>query len=103
MIVPSPWRQVLDFFGTMLVIEPSHGQLSSGAGLLLVRQFDERIGLTRDFAEAMDGPPRHRPHGAHLLRAGPRPRRWQPRRFPGPGRPRQPIGLRGGAPFWSGR
>jgi hypothetical protein len=47
--------------------------------------------------------PRHRPHGAQPLREGPRPRRWHPRWLPGPGRPRQPIGLRSGAAFWSGR
>jgi hypothetical protein len=56
MIVPSPWPQILDFFGTPLVIEPSPGQLSGDAGLLPVRQFDQRIGLTRAFAEAPDDP-----------------------------------------------
>jgi hypothetical protein len=29
MSIPSAWLQVLDFFGTPLVIEPSSGQLSS--------------------------------------------------------------------------
>jgi hypothetical protein len=52
----SVWAQVLDFFGTPLVIEPSPGQLSSDAGLLPIRQFDDRIGLTRAFAEALDDP-----------------------------------------------
>ena len=56
MSVPPTWPQVLDFFGTLIVIEPSPGQLSSDAGLLPVRQFDERIGLTRTFAEALDDP-----------------------------------------------
>src|ERR1700747_25480 len=46
----------LDFFGTPLVIEPSPGQLSSDAGLLPIRQFDQRIGLTRAFAAALDDP-----------------------------------------------
>jgi hypothetical protein len=46
----------LDFFGTPLVVEPSPGQLSSDAGLLPIRQFDQRIGLTRAFAEALDDP-----------------------------------------------
>ena len=50
------WPQVLDFFGTPLVIESSPGQLSSDAGLLPIRQFDQRIGLTRAFAEALDDP-----------------------------------------------
>jgi hypothetical protein len=43
-------------FGTPLVIEPSPGQLSGDAGPLPVRQFDQRIGLTRAFAEALDDP-----------------------------------------------
>ena len=56
MSLPGVWPQVLDFFGTSLVIEPSPGQLSSDAGLLPIRQFDQRIGLTRAFAEALDDP-----------------------------------------------
>jgi hypothetical protein len=36
MSIPSAWPQVLDFFGTPLVIEPALGQLSSDAGLLPV-------------------------------------------------------------------
>jgi hypothetical protein len=42
-------------FVTPLVIEPSAGQLSGDAGLLVARQLDPRIGLTRAFAEALDG------------------------------------------------
>jgi hypothetical protein len=38
--------------GTPVVIEPSPDQLSSDAGLLPIRQFDERIGLTRGCAAA---------------------------------------------------
>ena len=56
MSLPGVWPQVLDFFGTPLVIEPSPGQLSGDAGLLPVRQFDQRIGLTRAFADALDDP-----------------------------------------------
>jgi hypothetical protein len=56
MSVPGVWPQVLDFFGTSLVIEPSPGQLSGDAGLLPVRQFDQRAGFTRAFAEALDDP-----------------------------------------------
>jgi hypothetical protein len=40
----------------MLVIEPSPGQLTRDAGLLPVRPFDQRIGLTRTFADALDDP-----------------------------------------------
>jgi hypothetical protein len=54
--IPPAWPQVLDFFGTPLVIEPSAGQLSGDAGLLPVRQFDQRIGLTRALADALDDP-----------------------------------------------
>src|SRR5579872_1367533 len=53
---PAAWPQILDFFGTPIVIEPSAGQLSSDAGLLPIRQFDQRIGLTRTFAAALDDP-----------------------------------------------
>jgi hypothetical protein len=56
MSIPAGWPQVLDVFGTPLVIEPSRGQLSSDAGLLPVRQFDQRIGLTWAFDDAVDGP-----------------------------------------------
>jgi len=56
MSIPPAWPQCLDFFGTSLVIEPSPGQLSSDAGLLPIRQFDERIGLTRNFTDALDDP-----------------------------------------------
>jgi hypothetical protein len=54
--IPPARSQVLDFFGTPIVIEPSAGQLSSDAGLLPVRQFDDRIGLTRAFTDALDDP-----------------------------------------------
>jgi hypothetical protein len=56
MSVPGVWPQVLDFFGSPIVIEPSPGQLSSDAGLLPIRQFDQRIGLTRAVADALDDP-----------------------------------------------
>ena len=56
MSIPAGWPHVLDFFGTPLVIEPSAGQLSGDAGLLPIRQFDDRIGLTRAFAGALDDP-----------------------------------------------
>ena len=56
MSIPAAWPQVLDFLGTSLVLEPSLGQLSGDAGLLPIRQFDQHIGLTRAFAEALDDP-----------------------------------------------
>ena len=48
MILPASWLQVLDFFGTPIIIEPTSGQLSGDAGLLPIRQFDQRIGPTQD-------------------------------------------------------
>src|SRR5215831_8869343 len=39
-----------------LVIAPSSGQLSSDAGLLPLRPFDQRIGPSRAVAEALDDP-----------------------------------------------
>src|SRR5262245_58059588 len=56
MSIPPAWPQSLDFFGTPLVIEPSPGQLSSDAGLLPIRQFDQRIEFTRAFADVLDDP-----------------------------------------------
>jgi hypothetical protein len=43
----------LDFFGKDIVVEASAGQLTSDAGLLPIRQFDERIGLSARFAAAL--------------------------------------------------
>jgi hypothetical protein len=56
MSIPAVWPQVLDFFGTPLVLEPSVGQLSGNAGLLPSRQFKQDIGLTQTFAAALDDP-----------------------------------------------
>jgi hypothetical protein len=66
MSIPGVWPQVLDFFGTPLVIEPAAGQLSSDAGLLPIRPFDHRIGLTRAFADSL-GDPRDRDLTAHTF------------------------------------
>jgi len=46
MSLAPAWPQRLAFFGAPLVIEPSAGRLSGGAGLLSIRQFDQCIGLT---------------------------------------------------------
>ena len=54
--IPPTGSQVLDFFGTPLVIEPPTGRLSGDAGLPVVRQFDQRNGLTRANACAPEGP-----------------------------------------------
>jgi hypothetical protein len=56
MSIAAGWPQCLSFFGTSLVIEPSPGQLSGDAGLLPIRYFDQRIGLTQAFADALNDP-----------------------------------------------
>src|SRR2546423_1486754 len=57
MAPPPAWQQTFDFFPRVpIVVEPSEARLSSDAGLLPVRQFDERIGLTRSFTGALDDP-----------------------------------------------
>jgi hypothetical protein len=47
----------LDFFEPLPIqIEVSDAPLTSDAGLLPLRQFDERIGLTKQFAAVLDDP-----------------------------------------------
>lgn len=54
MSLQGVWSERLDFHSQKtIVVENSGGRLSSDAGLLLVRQFDERIGLTEQFAAAL--------------------------------------------------
>jgi hypothetical protein len=55
MILSCAWPQVLDFFGTPLVLSPAADRLSSDAGLLTLRPFDQHLGLTRFFTDAFDG------------------------------------------------
>jgi hypothetical protein len=48
---------LFDFFEPLpIVVQTSNAPLSSDAGLLPLRQFDERIGLTRQFAAALHDP-----------------------------------------------
>jgi Transposase DDE domain group 1 len=55
--VQTAWQATFNFWGRLPVsVEPSQAQLTSDAGLLPLRQFDEQIGLTRQFAEALDDP-----------------------------------------------
>lgn len=57
MSIQSAWQTEFDFWGKLPVqVEPSQAELTSDAGLLLLRQFDERIGLTKAFAKALDDP-----------------------------------------------
>ena len=56
MSIHPAWQQTFSFFGPPLVVEPSRAALPGDAGLLPIRQFDEQIALTRDFAAALDDP-----------------------------------------------
>jgi len=50
----SVWQQTFDFLvQKAIVVEPVDTHLSTDAGLLPIRQFDESIGLTEQFAEAL--------------------------------------------------
>jgi hypothetical protein len=53
MSIQTAWQESLDFFGLPIVIEPSRAALSSDAGLLPIRQFDEQIGFSQAFAAAL--------------------------------------------------
>jgi hypothetical protein len=50
------WQKSFSFFRKPVVVEPSDGQLSSDAGLLPIRQDDEAIGLSKQFATALNDP-----------------------------------------------
>src|ERR1700737_1836982 len=52
---PAP-QLCFDFFDRPIVIQSSNAPLTSDAGLLPIRQFDERIGFTRQFAAALKDP-----------------------------------------------
>jgi hypothetical protein len=61
------WSECLGFLRQKpVVVENSAGRLSSDAGLLVVREFDERIGLTQQFAAALND---RRRQPAHALLA----------------------------------
>ena len=53
-MIHTVWQKSFGFLGSKpIVVEPSSGQLSSDAGLLPIREFDQRIGLTEQFAQAL--------------------------------------------------
>ena len=50
----SVWQRTLSFLGSKpVIIETSNAQLTSDAGLLPMREFDEVMGFTRGFADAL--------------------------------------------------
>ena len=55
MSIQGVWQKSFGFLGSKpIVVEPSAGGLTSDAGLLPLRQFDEAFGLTRQFAGVLD-------------------------------------------------
>src|SRR4051812_20453016 len=57
MSIPPAGLFEFDYFGPLPIqIEVSEAPLTSDAGLLPLRQFDERIGLTKQFATALRDP-----------------------------------------------
>ena len=57
MSVQTGWPQSIDFFpGLPIHFQTASEQLSHDGGLLLFRQLDGCLGLTRDFANALDDP-----------------------------------------------
>ena len=60
MSIQTAWQATFDFWGELpIVVEPSQARLTSDAGLLPLRQFDEQIRLTQRFAEALNDPRGH--------------------------------------------
>lgn len=53
MSIQTAWQATFDFWDKLVVVEPSRAELSSDGGLLPLRQFDEQIGLTRQFAATL--------------------------------------------------
>jgi hypothetical protein len=57
MILQSVWQKCFDFLPAKpIFVEPVAAALTSDAGLLPIRQFDERLGFTAQFAEALEDP-----------------------------------------------
>ena len=66
MSIQDAWQKVFSFVGSRpVVVGPSEEHLSSDAGLLPLRQFDEKLGLTTGFSAQL-GDRRQRPSHAFL-------------------------------------
>ena len=63
MILHNVWQVTVDFFPkTPICIQPVEENLSSDAGLLVFRQWDEQLGWTESFAQQLDDPRRDPDH-----------------------------------------
>lgn len=67
MIIQSVWQKSFGFFGKPVVVQPGEAELTSDAGLMPIREFDQRIGLTEQFAAALTDL-RYQPSVMHSLR-----------------------------------
>ena len=57
MSMQPAWQLDLNFGPNLaVVVEPSHGELTSDAGLLLIRQFDQQVGFTQAVAGVLSDP-----------------------------------------------
>ena len=67
MIIQPVWQKSFAFFaGKPVVVEPAEAELTTDAGLLPIREFDQRIGLTEEFAGALCDP-RYEPFVDHTF------------------------------------
>ena len=67
MVSQSAWQHTFNFFGKKpIIIEPVDSQLTSDAGLLPIRQFDELISLTEQFTDCLEDP-RHPSWTQHVF------------------------------------
>lgn len=65
MSIQTAFQKCFSFFGEKpVVVEPTAGALTSDAGLLPIRELDQRLGHTEQFARALDDP-RHQPFVEH--------------------------------------
>ena len=67
MIIQTVWQKSFDFFSKPVLVQPSEASLTSDAGLLPIRQFDQRIRLTDGFVDALTDL-RYQPSVMHSLR-----------------------------------